>query len=503
MKRGELIWLGLLFSISKLAQAEISDPCCGVKIWGYLDASYNYLGSNNQFTSETYNRIFDIQENGFILQQAALSLAYQPENGLGGLANVILGRDALTTAAFGYNPDIGTDKIGFDILQAYGQYAAGSITTMVGKYVTLAGLEVVDPTGNTNFSRSLLFSFAIPTTHMGIRGTYVFNNHYKFIAGVNNGWDNIRDPSRDKTIELGVVYTPTTSLLLSAQGYTGEERSISRTALEPTGRRNLIDLVATYNATDELSISANYDYGTQRNAIIDDEGSTSKVKWQGVAAYLNYKINDLWRLSIRGEDFSDSNGYRTGVEQIIRELTFTVEFTPIKNLELRAETRRDFSNADSYVNRHSGTARRFQQSFALEGIYKINNFSETPKIIPNMVVKERSLIIEPQKMQMIEAPRITQERPMNSLGKGPYTIQLLGASNEANVRKFISENLLENKCKYYRTTRAGKDWYVIVYGDYPSRHSAMEAIANLPPSLKKIRLNPWVRSKSDIQANIQ
>ena len=73
---------------------------------------------------------------------------------------------------------------------------------------------------------------------------------------------------------------------------------------------------------------------------------------------------------MRGEIFSDRNGYRTGVAQTWDELTVTLSYFPIKNLEFRAETRRDFSNLSSFLNKNGITTSHNQQSFALEGIFR-------------------------------------------------------------------------------------------------------------------------------------
>ncbi len=352
--------------------AQAKDPCCGIKISGYIDGSYNYLESANQFISGVNDRAFDLDENGITLQQLAVTVAYQPENGFGGLVNPLFGRDAKSTASFGYDENNGPTDMGYDVLQVFLQYAKGSFTIIAGKFVTLVGEETIDPTNDTNFSRSLLFSFATPDTHTGIRGTYVWNDKLKFILGLNDGWDNIRDWDRGKTIEYGIAYNPNAKLSLSAQGYTGEERVVPKTATGPKGQRTLIDLIASYNATDKLSLAANFDYGSQNNAFLVT-GENGDASWIGIAAYLNYKFNDTWRLSLRGEDFDDRNGYRTGISQTIKELTFTVGYSPIKNLEFRGETRRDFSNVFSYQDRDNFLLRKFQQSFAIEGVYKFSN----------------------------------------------------------------------------------------------------------------------------------
>src|SRR5690349_6544231 len=84
-----------------------------LKFSGYLDTSYNYLVRSNQFTSFTLNRAFDIEQDGFTLQQAAATLAYQPEKGFGAFANVILGRDANIIAPYGWDPYIGSQTLAF------------------------------------------------------------------------------------------------------------------------------------------------------------------------------------------------------------------------------------------------------------------------------------------------------------------------------------------------------------------------------------------------------
>jgi len=368
------ISLSIAFNSNCWADETSKKPCCGsVVISGYLDGSYNFLDLSNKFTSGDFDRAFDLAENGIRLHQAAITVASQPASGLGGLLNPFLGSDAFETASYGYNPQIGINNdIGFDVLQAFGQYAFGAFTFVAGKFLTLVGTEATDPTLDMNYSRSLLFAFATPDTHTGIRGIYQMNSQWKFILGYNNGWDNIRDWKRAKTIEYQVAYTPSQKFSLSVQGYTGIERSTSRTSRGFTGRRTLFDITSNYNATDKISIAANYDYGVQNNAFAN-QGIPGEAVWQGIAAYLNYKINDAFYFSLRGEDFSDRNGYRTGVAQTIEELTLTIGYTRIKNLEIRAETRHDFSNVNSYLRKHSGFPKDYQQSFGVEAYYKFSN----------------------------------------------------------------------------------------------------------------------------------
>lgn len=346
--------------------------CCGVKIFGYIDGSYNYLESSNRFISNVFDRYNDIEENGFSLQQFSLTGSYLPEQGFGGLVNVIYGRDALSISPFGYNPYIGHNEIGFTVYQLYTQYKYENLSILAGNFTSIAGYESVDLLNNKNFSRSFLNTFSQPNTVFGARAIYEACKNLKFTLGLNDGWDDIRDFSRGVTTELGMTYSPNVDLTISLAGYTGSERVFARTITDPIGTRNLLDVIITYQLTKKLAFAANYDYGKQNNVLYAD-GSSGTASWSGLAAYINYGFNEEYRASLRGEVFDDKNGYRTGVIQTLAELTLTLGYSPIKNLEFRAETRRDHSNQYSYQDKSSLAPRKFQQSYGLEAIYSFSN----------------------------------------------------------------------------------------------------------------------------------
>lgn len=338
----------------------------GVNFSGYADVSYNYLSESNAFTSGTASRVFDLERNGIAIQQLAFTLAKQPKEGFGGLLNVTAGKDADIINAFGLGF---SHKNKFDLTQAFVQYASGPVTVIGGKFVTMAGSEVINSPTNSNFSRSILFGYAIPFTHTGVRGTYAIDDKLSLMLGVNNGWDDFKDTNSAKTLELGLTYSPSKMFSLGAQGYIGKERLGGLVDSGPEGSRKVIDLVGTFNATDKLTYILNFDYGSQENATLAS-GNNGTAKWSGVAGYANYQINDQWHLSGRAEYFDDKDGYRTGVVQKWKEATLTVGYLPVKAFELRAEVRADSSNTASFSNASGTNASKSQQSFALQALYK-------------------------------------------------------------------------------------------------------------------------------------
>lgn len=369
MKKIFITIFSLFFSSSAM-----SDNSRNLDISAFLDGSYNYLLRSNQFTSGINDRVFDLNQNGFTLQQATIIIADQPKEGFGGLVSVISGHDAFETASYGMNPNVfDNGEIGLDLTQLYIQYSQSTLTFKAGKFLTLAGKEIVYPTRDTNFSRSILFGYTTPVTLTGVRANYKVNHALNLILGVNNGWDNIRDTSRHKTIESGILYFPNSLFSFSLNGLSGQERAAQTpTDMGPIGGRNMIDFFATVNVTDQLSLVVNYDYGVQSTAQLSD-GKLGEARWQGIAGYINYNFTKEWLTSFRAEIFDDYQGYRTGVAQVWKELTLTLGYIPIHNLEFRAEVRHDFSNQNAFENKNHLGSSNNQQSFALEAFYQFNS----------------------------------------------------------------------------------------------------------------------------------
>ena len=57
------------------------------------------------------------------------------------------------------------------IQQAYVSLLTGKVQWDVGKFVTPIGTEVIESQDNWNYTRSILFGYAIPFYHVGVRGT--------------------------------------------------------------------------------------------------------------------------------------------------------------------------------------------------------------------------------------------------------------------------------------------------------------------------------------------
>ena len=165
--------------------------------------------------------------------------------------------------------------------------------------------------------------------------------------------------------ELRLAWTPNKVFSLAARAYVGKIHLLHGT---------LIDAVATYNATDALTLILSYDWGKQQQHVAGD----LDLDWNGLAFYTNYALSEQWRLSLRLEYLDDKDGFVSGLfgtPQKLKEGTLTFGYAPVKSFELRIEARYDKSDKATFVrtitaDESSNPLADSQTGFALQGVYK-------------------------------------------------------------------------------------------------------------------------------------
>jgi DamX protein len=93
---------------------------------------------------------------------------------------------------------------------------------------------------------------------------------------------------------------------------------------------------------------------------------------------------------------------------------------------------------------------------------------------------------------LVKSPQWVKERP-----PGSYTVQLLAVENIESLQAVISKYNLQSKAFSVKTERQDHDWYPLLWGEYPNRAVATEAIKGLPPKLQKG--GAWVRSFASLR----
>jgi DamX protein len=77
-----------------------------------------------------------------------------------------------------------------------------------------------------------------------------------------------------------------------------------------------------------------------------------------------------------------------------------------------------------------------------------------------------------------------------------FTLQLVGARDTTAIRKFVVRHGLEGSLAVFERELAGRPWFSLLYGSFPSREAAERQRARLPAPVRK---DVWIRPFGDIR----
>lgn len=108
--------------------------------------------------------------------------------------------------------------------------------------------------------------------------------------------------------------------------------------------------------------------------------------------------------------------------------------------------------------------------------------------------------VEPAKPTARPEPK-PAPKPVATPGaaRSGYTLQLFGVSTRSAATNFIARHALGGSARIIDTQRNRKPWFILTYGNYPSRTSAQNAAARLPPAVQR-EVEPWVRDVKSLNA---
>jgi hypothetical protein len=313
---------------------------------GFVDLYYGQ-NFNNPAARVNGLRFFDGATNQFGLNLVELVVDKTPEvtNSRTGY-HIALGFGQAMDAVNGTDPGVGFQRY---LKEAYFSYLAPvgkGLQIDVGKFVTPHGAEVIETKDNWNYSRGILFSYAIPYYHFGARAKYAFNDKYSLSGFFVNGWNNVVDNNTGKTYGVGFAWNPNKKFGITQNYMAGpEQNNINSTW------RQLSDTVITYSPTSRLSFIVNGDYGRGDRIVLDPEANTLShpVFWTGVAGYVRYAFSGSSAFSTRYEYYNDHDGFTTGTAQHFNEFTTTLERVVAHHIISRFEFRRDMSNQPAFL----------------------------------------------------------------------------------------------------------------------------------------------------------
>jgi hypothetical protein len=227
-----------------------------------------------------------------------------------------------------------------NVEQAYVEYYAKTgtgLTLDFGKFVTPLGEEVIESKDNFNYSRGILFGYAIPFYHVGARLGYSPNDKVTLGATLTNGWNNQTENNGGKTFSGSIAYKADPKTTITENFIVGQEEPVVGGPY-----RWVSDTIFAYNPDAKTSFVANYDYGKEASS-----------KWQGIAVYLKEQVNDMVAVTPRYEYYNDSQGFTTGIVQKLQEFTLTLEAKAKSGVISRWEYRHDMSNAVYFLGKKS------------------------------------------------------------------------------------------------------------------------------------------------------
>jgi len=359
------------------AMMELPSGLQGLGMSGFVDTSFVYnFAEGNPATRTNRGRVFDVNPSGFAIQAAEIAIEkpVSDESPIGFRTDLYFGDDAELIHSTGLGETAATGVADhFDLQQAYVVARApigAGIDFKVGKFVTLLGAEVIESLANWNFSRSYMFGFAIPFTHTGALVSYPIGELGSVTGGVVNGWDIVDDNNNFKSLIGNITLTPMEGVTLAVNGITGAEQ-----AQNNRDDRTVVDVVASWQATDKLAFVANYDYGFE-SAGKSVAGFDSK-NWTGLALYAKYDINDKWAMAGRVEWFDDKDNFRTGLTSVggatpsdidFYGYTLTSQWKLHEHVLARLEYRHDKADEQVFFQDTTGFT-TYQDTIAAEMIY--------------------------------------------------------------------------------------------------------------------------------------
>ena len=327
-----LIGTMIMFNTIKAQDTDDSEP----------DPTFNFSG-----TVDTYFRASFTEDpvapgtsfanlNGFSLGMANFIVSY--EGGKSGfVADVVFGPRG-SDAVFG---SVGNSSEMVNQLYAYYNIAEG-VTVTLGNFNTFLGYEVISPAANFNYSTSYMFSYG-PFSHTGAKVDFSISDDVSLMVGVFNQTDQT-EANYDRYTAFGAqlgLYGQYLNLLAGDEYFQ-------------------LDYTGGFDLSDSFFLGINATTAT----LAGDTG------FAGVALYPQLTASDSFAIGLRGEFFSETDGFGALVSDGDADnfsLTLTGSFTS-GNFMFKPELRLDSASSEIFAISPTETSESLA-SFVMAMIY--------------------------------------------------------------------------------------------------------------------------------------
>jgi len=274
--------------------------------------------------------------NGFALGMANFIVSYEGEKS-GFVADVVFGPRG-SDAVFG---SVGNSSELVNQLYAYYDIAEGVRITL-GNFNTFLGYEVISPAANFNYSTSYMFSYG-PFSHTGVKVDFTLADDISLMLGVFNQTDQT-EANYDRYTAFGAqlgLYGQYINLLAGEDYFQ-------------------LDYTGGFDIADSFFLGINATTAT----LAGDTG------FAGVALYPQLTTSDTFAIGLRGEFFSETDGFGALVDDGDADnfsLTLTGSFTS-GNFTFKPEFRIDSASSEIFAISPTETADSLS-SFVVAAIY--------------------------------------------------------------------------------------------------------------------------------------
>jgi len=255
--------------------------------------------------------------NGFSLGMANFIVSYEGEKS-GFVADVVFGPRG-SDAVFG---SVGNSSEMVNQLYAYYNIAEG-VTVTLGNFNTFLGYEVISPAANFNYSTSYMFSYG-PFSHTGAKLDFSISEDVSLMIGVFNQTDQT-EANYDRYTAFGAqlgLYGQYINLLAGDEYFQ-------------------LDYTGGFDLSDSFFLGINATTAT----LAGDTG------FAGVALYPQLSASDSFAIGLRGEFFSETDGFGALVSDGDADnfsVTLTGSFTS-GNFIFKPELRLDSASSEIFA----------------------------------------------------------------------------------------------------------------------------------------------------------